>query len=104
MSLDVYLRFLIALLVVVALIGALAWLVKRFGWGRRFIATSGTRRLAVLEVLPLDGKRRLILLRRDQAEHLVLLGSERDLLIESGIQTLPAAPTEFRTLVEGGPA
>jgi flagellar protein FliO/FliZ len=104
MSLDVYFRFLIALVIVVALIGALAWLVKRFGWGRRFIATSGTRRLAVLEVLPLDGKRRLILLRRDQAEHLVLLGSERDLLIESGIETRPAAQTEFQTLVEASKA
>jgi len=104
MSFDVYFRFLIALVFVVALIGGLAWLVKRFGWGRRFIATSSTRRLAVLEVLPLDGKRRLILLRRDKVEHLVLLGSERDLLIESGIETSSGTAAEFQTLVEASKA
>jgi len=97
MGLDVYLRFALALVLVIALIGALAWIVRRFGWGSRFVAPAAKRRLGVLEVLPLDGKRRLVLLRRDEAEHLVLLGSDRDLLIESGIgRTKP----DFAALVQ----
>jgi flagellar protein FliO/FliZ len=97
MGLDVYLRFALALVLVIALIGALAWIVRRFGWGSRFVAPVAKRRLGVLEVLPLDGKRRLVLLRRDEAEHLVLLGSDRDLLIESGIgRTKP----DFGALVQ----
>ncbi len=100
MGLDTYLRFLIALILVVAMIGALAWLVRRFGWGSRFVAPAGKRRLTVLEVLPLDGKRRLILLRRDLAEHLILLGTDGDLLIESGIAAERAPTPQFRALVE----
>ena len=59
MGLDIYLRFALALVLVIALIGALAWIVRRFGWGSRFVAPASKRRLGVLEVLPLDGKRRL---------------------------------------------
>ena len=38
---------------------------RRFGWASRFVAPAGKKRLSVLEVLPLDGKRRLVLLRRE---------------------------------------
>jgi flagellar biosynthetic protein FliP len=85
-SVDLYTRFLIALVVVVALIAAAAWAAKRFGIaGRIGTAAGGKRRLAVVEVAPLDGKRRLVLLRRDDTEHLVLLGQESATVIESGI-------------------
>ncbi|HEV3177235.1 MAG TPA: flagellar biosynthetic protein FliO [Stellaceae bacterium] len=104
MGLDTYLRFLIALVLVVGMIGALAWVVRRFGWANRFVAPAGKKRLAVLEVLPLDGKRRLILLRRDAAEHLILLGTEGDLLIETGIAAERAPASEFHALVEGSQA
>ena len=104
MGLDTYLRFLIALVFVVAMIGALAWIVRRFGWANRFVAPAGKKRLSVLEVLPIDGKRRLVLLRRDTVEHLVLLGIAGDLVIESGGGTRLASAKEFHTLVEGSEA
>ena len=100
MGLDTYLRLMIALAIVVAMIAATAWVVRRFGWGARFIARAGERRLAVLEVLPMDSKRRLVLIRRDGVEHLVLLGAAGDVVIEHGIG--PGTSTEsaeFRTLV-----
>ncbi len=100
MGLDTYLRFLIALVFVVAMIGALAWIVRRFGWANRFVAPAGKKRLSVLEVLPIDGKRRLVLLRRDTAEHLVLLGIGGDILIESNGAARPARAAEFETMVE----
>jgi len=101
MGLDTYLRFLIALVLVVAMIGALAWVARRFGWANRFVAPAGKKRIAVLEVLPIDGKRRLVLLRRDAAEHLILLGAEGDLLIESGIAAARAPDPEFHAPIEG---
>ncbi len=83
-----YFRFLIALVFVLGLIGALAVLARRFGFG--FPATAvrpgGDRRLRVVEVTALDGRRRLVLVRRDDVEHLILLGPTSELLIESGIQ------------------
>jgi flagellar protein FliO/FliZ len=44
------------------------------------------RRLSIVEVLPIDGKRRLVLLRRDDVEHLVLIGTHDDLVVESAIR------------------
>jgi flagellar biosynthetic protein FliP len=89
-SVDLYTRFVIALVVVVALIAAVAWAARRFGLaGRIGPAAGGKRRLAVLEVAPIDGKRRLVLFRRDATEHLVLLGEGSALHLE----TLPPPPT-----------
>jgi flagellar protein FliO/FliZ len=95
-SFDTYWRFFLALAFVVLLIGACAWLARRFGLAGRFVVAGGRRRLAVIEVLPLDGRRRLVLLRRDEAEHLVLLGQHTDLVIER------SAGSGFSTMVDGG--
>ena len=85
-------QFVLALVFVLALIGILATLAKRFGLGYATSATKGRRRLAVSEVIPLDGKRKLVLLRRDSTEHLVILGPSSEILVEGNI----AAPvTDF---------
>jgi len=94
MDFGEYFRFLLALGFVLVLIAGLAALVRRSGFGGRLaIAPSGgERRLALVEVRPLDAKHKLVLLRRDDREHLVLLGTGGDLLIESGIPAAPARP------------
>ena len=84
MSLESYWRFALALAAVVALIALSAWIARRLGLGGGFVASSGKRRLAIIEALPLDGKRRLVLLKRDGVEHLLLLGLHNDLVIERG--------------------
>ena len=68
-------------------------MLRRFGVGAVRVSPAfrgrgrGTdRRLAVVEVAPVDARHRLVLLRRDNTEHLVLLGTNGDLLIESGIE------------------
>ena len=106
MSLDLYTRFVVALVAILALLAAFAWLVRRYGVGRAM--GGGKRRLAIVEVAPIDGKRRLVLLRRDTTEHLVLLGPDSALLIEQGIvESGIAGPLErpaFATLVDGAPS
>jgi flagellar protein FliO/FliZ len=101
MSLDLYWRFLLALAFVVGLIGLLAWAARRFGLGGAGLV-RGKGRLAVVESTALDGKRRLVLLRRDDTEHLVLIGGEAPLLIESGIRSAAAPPsaTGFASALE----
>ncbi len=92
MEFTSYLRFGAALVLVLGLIGIAAWAARRFGLaGRLPVARSRGRRLAVVDVTPLDTKRRLVLLRRDGVEHLVLLGSAGDLVIERGIPVAPVA-------------
>ncbi|HET8729431.1 MAG TPA: flagellar biosynthetic protein FliO [Alphaproteobacteria bacterium] len=82
-----YLRFLAALAFVLALIAVIAWAARRWGL-LGAVAARGrgqARRLELVEAMALDAKRRLVLVRRDGVEHLVLLGINGDLLIESGI-------------------
>ena len=87
MEFDVYFRFLLALVLVLALIGGLAWAARRFGFGGQLTPNTGkSSRLSVVEVKVLDSRRKLVLLRRDGCEHLVLLGPNQDLLLESAIQ------------------
>jgi len=92
-----YVRFLLALLFVLGLIGLLAFLLRRFGLGAVRISPAfrgkarGAARLAVVEVAVVDARHRLVLVRRDDTEHLVLLGATSDLVIESGI-TPPKTP------------
>jgi flagellar protein FliO/FliZ len=80
-----YLRFILALVFVVGLIGLLAWAGKRFGFGPRPTTPGGRDRLAIVGVITVDARRRLVLVRRDDVEHLLLLGQSEDLVIEHGI-------------------
>ena len=89
MDLSQYLRFVAALIAVLALIGAVAWAARRFGLMPRASGQAQGRRLQVLEVAPIDARRRLVLVRRDAVEHLILLGQSSDLLIEGGINAAP---------------
>jgi flagellar protein FliO/FliZ len=82
------LRLIAALAFVLALMGGLALALKKLGLGGVGAgpgAGRGKKRLEVLETLPLDARRRAVLLRRDEAEHLVILGPNGETLIESGI-------------------
>ena len=82
-----YSRFVLALMIVVGLIGLFAFVLRRIGFGSiRTSSSSGQqRRLKIQEVASIDARRKLVLVRRDDTEHLVLLGLSQDLLIESGI-------------------
>lgn len=87
-----YIRFTSALIFVLALIGLLAWLARRFGLAPRVTPEIARGRLAVVEVRSIDAKRRLVLIRRDSVEHLVMLGMNQDLVIERAIPCSDAAP------------
>jgi flagellar protein FliO/FliZ len=79
-------RFFIAFLVVLALIGLTAWLVRRFGANRLGGAARGRQpRLAVIDAAAIDGRRRLVLIRRDNIEHLLMIGGPTDVVVEPNI-------------------
>jgi flagellar protein FliO/FliZ len=81
-----YFRFAAALLVVLGLIGLLAWLARRWRLTGPPAARGAARRLEVVEVAALDPRRRLVLVRRDEVEHLLLLAQDGGLVIEAGIR------------------
>lgn len=49
------------------------------------------KRLAVVEQANLDGRRKLVLLRRDNTEHLIMTGGPIDVVIETGIEAAGVA-------------
>jgi len=79
-------RFFIAFVVVLILIGIAAWLVRRFGSNRLGGGARGRQpRLAVIDAATVDGRRRLVLIRRDNVEHLLMIGGPTDVVIEPNI-------------------
>ena len=75
-----------ALVFVLALMGGLALAVRKFGHGHPLTAPH-KRRLKIIESLPLDARRKAVLLRRDDREHLVILGTNSETVIETGIES-----------------
>jgi len=86
MDIGIYLRFVLVLVLVIGLILALAWVLKRFGLGSGLHGTLGRkRRLSTIESTALDGRHRVVLVRRDDVEHLLLVGPNTSQVIERGI-------------------
>jgi flagellar protein FliO/FliZ len=103
-------RFFIAFLVVLALIGVTAWLVRRFGASRLANSARGRQpRLAVIDAASVDGRRRLVLIRRDNTEHLLMIGGPTDVVIEpnivraSGAREVAREPGRVPPAMEGPP-
>jgi len=91
-------RYLGALMLVLALVGFAALAARRFGVPG-IMSANATRRLAVVETLMLDARHKIFILRRDDREHLVLVGPEGSSVIESGITAkLPVAATVVESL------
>jgi flagellar protein FliO/FliZ len=79
--------FFFAFVAVLALIGVAAWLVRRFAGNRLGASTNRGRmpRLAVIDAAAVDGRRRLVLVRRDNIEHLLMIGGPTDIVVEPNI-------------------
>lgn len=87
------LTFIFAFVVVLGLIGLAAWLVRRFAGNRLGASTQRGRmpRLAVIDAAAVDGRRRLVLVRRDNVEHLLMIGGPTDIVVEPNIVRATAA-------------
>lgn len=81
----------LALGIVLVLIILGLWAMKVVFKASGNVVRGRNRRLSISDSLPLDPKRQLLIVRRDNVEHLILTGGTQDLLIESGIP-VPTAP------------
>lgn len=97
---------------IVALIGLLVLLiiiriVRGLTFGT-FVAGGRNRkaRLAVMDATAVDSQRRLVLVRRDDVEHLILIGGPSDVVVEQNIRLLPQArrPAVAEDLTDHAPA
>ena len=88
-------RAIFGLAFTLGLIGLAAWAGRRYAPQllARFGADRGERRLTVVETLVLDPARRLVLVRVDQEERLLLLGEGRELIEpRQSLAPLPPGP------------
>lgn len=96
-------QVLISLIIFIVLIGAVVWLVRRYAIGGSTSTPRGRLpRLAVVDALTVDNRRRLLLVRRDNVEHLVMVGGPTDIVVEPSIVRTrvaqrPGQPSSART-------
>jgi flagellar protein FliO/FliZ len=79
-------RAVFGLAITLGIIGLAAWAARRYApqLMARLQAQRGERRLEVVETLVLDPARRLVLVRVDAEERLILLGEGRELIEPRG--------------------
>lgn len=80
----VFLLILVAIYILVRVARALM--------GGTYVAGGKGRnmRLAVMDATPVDSVRRLVLVRRDDVEHLILIGGPTDVVVEQNIRLTPS--------------
>lgn len=102
LDLEQYWTFGLALLIVLILIGILFWIIQKLGVG----GGKGRRgsRLGIVEAAVVDRSRRLVLIRRDAVEHLVMIGGPQDVVVETNItKHEPTLSAAARDTGPGGP-
>ncbi|MYZ48058.1 flagellar biosynthetic protein FliO, partial [Propylenella binzhouense] len=74
-----------AALAVIVLLGLVLLFLRQTFAGRPRRASGQGPRLAVVDHVAVDDRRRLVLVRRDRIEHLLMIGGPSDIVIEAGI-------------------
>lgn len=86
MDMMSYTRYFLSFIFVIGLMYGLSWLARRFMPGAIPLTESNRqKRLGLVEVMAIDAKRRLVLVKRDNAEHLLLLGQNSETVVETNI-------------------
>ena len=81
-----------ATLFVIALAALMVWSFRTFVTGRpsaHGFLRPRDRRLGVVETATVDQRRKLVLVRRDDVEHLIIIGGPVDMVVETGIKGRP---------------
>ena len=89
-----YLTMIVALAIVIVLIVLAVWLIKLIGDASASVGRGRNRRLMVIDSIAIDNKRQAVIIRRDETEHLIVIGGPNDLVVESGFDAPPAQQTQ----------
>lgn len=85
METTLLLKFFFAFAFVMGLMYLLSLFLKKIGLSGQSMLPGARRRLKIVEFLPLDHRRKLVLVRRDNKDHLIVLGPSGETVVESGI-------------------
>lgn len=75
----------LALVAVLALAVLGLWLLKITMKGTSTLGRGRNRRLSVVEQLQIDARRQVLIIRRDDVEHVIMTGGGQDVVVETGI-------------------
>lgn len=88
-------KYVIAFAIIFLLLALFALILRRITGGKMSVSQERGRarqpRLGIVDVYDLDRQRQLILLRRDNVEHLLLVGGPNDVVVETNIVRVPGA-------------
>jgi len=82
-------RVLLAFVVVFGLIALMGFVLKYIKMRGFAMPSASSRRMQIIETLPLDPRRRLVVVRCDDAEHLLLLGVNQDIVVATNLDKHP---------------
>jgi flagellar biogenesis protein FliO len=82
---NTFVTAILALGIVLVLIVLGLWALKVFFRASNTFVRGRNKRLTVVDQVAIDQKRQLIIVRRDNVEHLLLVGGPQDVVVESGI-------------------
>lgn len=89
------LRMIMALGFVLLLMGALVFILKKLGLAQETKIQSGDKkRLKIVESLPLDARRRIVIIKCDTEEHLVILSANGETVIKQNIPPVDTLPNK----------
>ncbi len=86
-------RLFAAMAFVIALMGGLSYILKKIGLPGTPNTPASKRRMRIVESLPLDARRRAVLLQCDDKQHLVILGSSSETVLKTDIQPVTTNET-----------
>ena len=97
--------FVLLFILVIALL-LIVFAILRRVTGGTFVAGGRNRqvRLSVTDAAAVDNRRRLVLVRRDDVEHLILIGGPSDLVIEQNIRQFAKQPSRAEPAAHAAPA
>ena len=84
-------RIILALIAVLGMIGVAALMARKAGLAPAAGAFTRRKRLAVVETLALDARRRVAIIKCDDTEHLILLGATSEAVIENNLTPVSEA-------------
>lgn len=85
METTLLLKAFFAFAFVISLMLLFSWFLKKVGLSGQSLIPDAKRRLKIIEHLPLDHRRKLVLVRRDNCEHLLVLGPAGETVVEANI-------------------
>lgn len=86
-----------SLALVLMLILLIAWIIKFFSRSKTPTGTTSRRRLSIVESIAIDARRKLVLVRHGDREHLIMIGGSQDLVVEANTRPSGQARPDARS-------